>query len=168
MKTTIHIPALSSLLAIGVFAATSLLSGQTDSPRMKHKHGEDQAMQNATGSGMVPGDMMQSKMLQMKPMQAGMHQAVTVVPTRDGGAACRGALNGLTRQLIHEHIEHYVIEEATASRAVKRPTKEGQAVIDGYLKEKHGGTATRPNPARSQLRAEPLQCDRQRGRAGTG
>lgn len=49
-------------------------------------------------------------------------------------AACRGALNGLTRQLIHEHIEHHLLEEPSASPSVRKASKEIQAIINSYLK----------------------------------
>lgn len=49
-------------------------------------------------------------------------------------AACRGALNGLTRQLIHEHIEHHLLEDDSASKSVRHAGKEIQAIIDSYLK----------------------------------
>lgn len=49
-------------------------------------------------------------------------------------AACRGAFNALTRQLIHEHIEHHLIEEPTASDATRTASKEMQAIIDSFLK----------------------------------
>ena len=49
-------------------------------------------------------------------------------------AACRGALNSLTRELIHAHIEHHLIGQADASPAVKDASKEVQAIIDSYLK----------------------------------
>jgi len=49
-------------------------------------------------------------------------------------AACRGALNGLTRSLIHEHIEHHILEAPTVSKDVRQASKEVQAIIDSYLK----------------------------------
>jgi DNA-binding FrmR family transcriptional regulator len=49
-------------------------------------------------------------------------------------AACRGALNGLTRELIHEHIEHHLIEEDGATPPVRKASKDLQAIIDSYLK----------------------------------
>jgi len=49
-------------------------------------------------------------------------------------AACRGALNGLTRSLIHEHIEHHIMEEPDSPDAVRTAAKEVQAIIDSYLK----------------------------------
>lgn len=49
-------------------------------------------------------------------------------------AACRGALNGLTRQMIHEHIEHHILEDTSATASVRQASKEVQAIIDSYLK----------------------------------
>jgi DNA-binding FrmR family transcriptional regulator len=49
-------------------------------------------------------------------------------------AACRGALNGLTRQLIHEHIEHHLLEDDSASKSVRQAGKDIQSIIDSYLK----------------------------------
>jgi DNA-binding FrmR family transcriptional regulator len=49
-------------------------------------------------------------------------------------AACRGALNGLTRQLIHEHIEHHILEDSSATASVRQASKEVQTIIDSYLK----------------------------------
>ncbi|MGJ8653168.1 MAG: metal/formaldehyde-sensitive transcriptional repressor [Opitutaceae bacterium] len=49
-------------------------------------------------------------------------------------AACRGAFNGLTRQLIHEHIEHHLLEDAGATKSVRQAGKEIQTIIDSYLK----------------------------------
>lgn len=49
-------------------------------------------------------------------------------------AACRGALNGLTRQLIHEHIEHHLLEDASPSPSVREAGKDIQSIIDSYLK----------------------------------
>lgn len=49
-------------------------------------------------------------------------------------AACRGALNGLTRQLIHEHIEHHLLEDDSASKSVRQAGKDIQLIIDSYLK----------------------------------
>lgn len=49
-------------------------------------------------------------------------------------AACRGALNGLTRQMLHEHIEHHLHEDPSASESVRKASKEVQAIIDSYLK----------------------------------
>jgi DNA-binding FrmR family transcriptional regulator len=49
-------------------------------------------------------------------------------------AACRGALNGLTRQMIHEHIEHHLHEDPSATASVRKASKEVQAIIDSYLK----------------------------------
>jgi DNA-binding FrmR family transcriptional regulator len=49
-------------------------------------------------------------------------------------AACRGALNGLTRQMIHEHIEHHILEDSSATTSVRQASKEVQAIIDSYLK----------------------------------
>lgn len=49
-------------------------------------------------------------------------------------AACRGAFNGLTRELIHEHIEHHLIEEDGATPSVRQASKDLQAIIDSYLK----------------------------------
>ncbi len=48
-------------------------------------------------------------------------------------AACRGALNSLTRELIHEHIEHHLIARSN-SKAVKEASIEVQSIIDSYLK----------------------------------
>ena len=48
--------------------------------------------------------------------------------------ACRGALNGLTRQMIHEHIEHHLLEDSSATASVRKASKEVQAIIDSYLK----------------------------------
>ena len=49
-------------------------------------------------------------------------------------AACRGALNGLTRHLIHEHIEHHLLDDPSATTSVRKATKEIQAIIHSYLK----------------------------------
>lgn len=49
-------------------------------------------------------------------------------------AACRGALNGLTRTLIQEHIEHHIIEADGTSDSVKSASKEVQQILDSYLK----------------------------------
>ena len=49
-------------------------------------------------------------------------------------AACRGALNSLTRELIHEHIEHHLIGETNASDSMRAASREVQAIIDSYLK----------------------------------
>ena len=49
-------------------------------------------------------------------------------------AACRGALTGLTRQLIHEHIEHHLLEDDSASKSVRQAGKDIQSIIDSYLK----------------------------------
>ncbi|WP_269522512.1 metal/formaldehyde-sensitive transcriptional repressor [Coraliomargarita parva] len=48
-------------------------------------------------------------------------------------AACRGALNSLTRELIHEHIEHHLIGQSN-SKVVQEASREVQAIIDSYLK----------------------------------
>jgi DNA-binding FrmR family transcriptional regulator len=49
-------------------------------------------------------------------------------------AACRGAMNGLTRELIHEHIEHHLLEDSSATPSVRRASKDLQSIIDSYLK----------------------------------
>ena len=49
-------------------------------------------------------------------------------------AACRGALNGLTRSLIHEHIEHHIMTAPESTEPVLSAAKEVQAIIDSYLK----------------------------------
>lgn len=49
-------------------------------------------------------------------------------------AACRGALNGLTRSLIHEHIEHHIMTAPENTETVRSAAKEVQAIIDSYLK----------------------------------
>lgn len=49
-------------------------------------------------------------------------------------AACRGALNGLTRQLIQDHIEHHLLKDASASTSVRQTGKDIQSIIDSYLK----------------------------------
>ncbi|HBR94699.1 metal/formaldehyde-sensitive transcriptional repressor [Coraliomargarita sp. SDUM461003] len=49
-------------------------------------------------------------------------------------AACRGALNSLTRELIHEHIEHHLLGAEGATDSVREASKEVQAIINSYLK----------------------------------
>lgn len=49
-------------------------------------------------------------------------------------AACRGALNALTRELISEHIEHHLTSDPTASDTVKSAAKEMQDILASYLK----------------------------------
>lgn len=49
-------------------------------------------------------------------------------------AACRGALNALMRELIHEHIEHHLIGDAEATDSVRTASKEVQTIINSYLK----------------------------------
>lgn len=49
-------------------------------------------------------------------------------------AACRGALNALTIELLNEHIEHHIEEESTASEPVKTSAREVKAIIASYLK----------------------------------
>ncbi|WPJ96498.1 metal/formaldehyde-sensitive transcriptional repressor [Coraliomargarita algicola] len=49
-------------------------------------------------------------------------------------AACRGALNSLTRELIHEHIEHHLLDAEGAPDSVREASKEVQAIINSYLK----------------------------------
>jgi len=49
-------------------------------------------------------------------------------------AACRGALNSLTRELLNEHITHHIELEESASEAVKESAQEVKAIISSYLK----------------------------------
>lgn len=49
-------------------------------------------------------------------------------------AACRGALNSLTRELLDSHIEHHLTQEPTASDAVKEASQEIQQIIRSFLK----------------------------------
>lgn len=49
-------------------------------------------------------------------------------------AACRGALNALTRELIAEHLEHHLIGLPEASEEVQEAGREVQAIINSYLK----------------------------------
>lgn len=49
-------------------------------------------------------------------------------------AACRGALNGLTKELIHEHIEHHFVWDPDAAPSVRQASKDLQKIIESYLK----------------------------------
>ncbi|MDQ8192854.1 metal/formaldehyde-sensitive transcriptional repressor [Coraliomargarita sp. SDUM461004] len=49
-------------------------------------------------------------------------------------AACRGALNSLTRELIHEHIEHHLLGAEGVTDSVRLASQEVQAIINSYLK----------------------------------
>jgi DNA-binding FrmR family transcriptional regulator len=49
-------------------------------------------------------------------------------------AACRGALNALTRELINEHIEHHLTGDPSASESVKGAAREIQDILASYLK----------------------------------
>lgn len=49
-------------------------------------------------------------------------------------AACRGGLNGLTRELILEHIEHHVGRGEGASEAIRQASEELKLIIGSYLK----------------------------------
>lgn len=49
-------------------------------------------------------------------------------------AACRGALNALTKELINEHIEHHLIANAHATKDVQAVSREIQQIISSYLK----------------------------------
>ena len=49
-------------------------------------------------------------------------------------AACRGALDSLTRELITEHIEHHLLRDESASESVKQASREVQEIIASYLK----------------------------------
>ncbi|KAF0094629.1 MAG: hypothetical protein E1N59_1633 [Puniceicoccaceae bacterium 5H] len=49
-------------------------------------------------------------------------------------AACRGALNSLTRELIGEHIEHHILRNDTASDSVREASQEIKDIVASYLK----------------------------------
>lgn len=49
-------------------------------------------------------------------------------------AACRGALNSLTRELIEEHLIHHIEEEAGASLQIKTASREVRDILKSYLK----------------------------------
>ena len=48
--------------------------------------------------------------------------------------ACRGALNGLTRELILSHIDHHLIECKDDAGAVQTGSLELRSIIESYLK----------------------------------
>jgi DNA-binding FrmR family transcriptional regulator len=49
-------------------------------------------------------------------------------------AACRGALNSLTRELILEHIEHHISGHDEATPAIREASGEVRDIITSYLK----------------------------------
>jgi DNA-binding FrmR family transcriptional regulator len=49
-------------------------------------------------------------------------------------AACRGALNSLTKELLNDHITHHIEMDETASESVKISAQEVKAIISSYLK----------------------------------
>ncbi|MBB5350490.1 DNA-binding FrmR family transcriptional regulator [Haloferula luteola] len=49
-------------------------------------------------------------------------------------AACRGALNSLTRQLMEEHIVHHIEQEASASEPIKAASRDLREILHSYLK----------------------------------
>lgn len=49
-------------------------------------------------------------------------------------AACRGAFNALTKELILSHVEHHLIESKDASAGIRDTGKEIQDIVRSYLK----------------------------------
>ncbi len=49
-------------------------------------------------------------------------------------AACRGALDGLTRELICDHVEHHIVREPTATAPIKQAAEEVREILGSYLK----------------------------------
>jgi DNA-binding FrmR family transcriptional regulator len=49
-------------------------------------------------------------------------------------AACRGAFNALTKELILSHIEHHLVESDDASDGIRDTGKEIQSIVRSYLK----------------------------------
>ena len=49
-------------------------------------------------------------------------------------AACRGALDGLTKELILNHLEHHLIKNPDATDSVKEASEEMHEIIKSYMK----------------------------------
>ncbi|WP_221031994.1 metal/formaldehyde-sensitive transcriptional repressor [Actomonas aquatica] len=49
-------------------------------------------------------------------------------------AACRGAFDALTRELISDHIEHHLVREPSASAPVQQAAEELRQIVGSYLK----------------------------------
>ncbi|MGC9452388.1 MAG: metal/formaldehyde-sensitive transcriptional repressor [Oceanipulchritudo sp.] len=50
-----------------------------------------------------------------------------------GVAACRGALNGLTKEMMLNHIDHHIIQ-APDEETVRTSAEELRSIIESYLK----------------------------------
>ena len=50
-----------------------------------------------------------------------------------GVAACRGALNGLTKEMMLSHIDHHIIQ-APDEETVRTSSEELRSIIESYLK----------------------------------
>jgi DNA-binding FrmR family transcriptional regulator len=49
-------------------------------------------------------------------------------------AACRGALNALTKELLTEHLEHHLIRLPETPETARDAAREIQAIINSYFK----------------------------------
>jgi DNA-binding FrmR family transcriptional regulator len=49
-------------------------------------------------------------------------------------AACRGAFNGLTRQMMLEHLDHHLARNPEASESVRDASMEMKSILESYLK----------------------------------
>lgn len=51
-----------------------------------------------------------------------------------GVAACRGALNGLTKEMMLAHIDHHLIQSPESVETVRSNAEELRSIIESYLK----------------------------------
>ena len=49
-------------------------------------------------------------------------------------AACRGAIDGLTKELLLSHVEHHLIESDEATDSIKEASQETYQIIKSYMK----------------------------------
>ncbi|HKJ89492.1 MAG TPA: metal/formaldehyde-sensitive transcriptional repressor [Oceanipulchritudo sp.] len=51
-----------------------------------------------------------------------------------GVAACRGALNGLTKEMMLAHIDHHLLQTPESPETVRASAVELRSIIESYLK----------------------------------
>lgn len=71
---------------------------------------------------------------QLESVEKALHEGAECYSVLQTTAACRGAIDSLTRELILEHIEHHLIAPGTNKPEIQQASREVQNIIKSFLK----------------------------------